>query len=99
MKVYMKEPGKRSRTLVIDKRDLALMQELVGGYIETVTFGQLVIICDEDGRIKNKPHCCKVGETDFVGTILAVGTEGEDFADVPVSMETWRWMIGEGEKK
>ena len=35
------------------------LQRTVGGYIETVTLpGGVVIICDEEGRIKGKPFNC-----------------------------------------
>ena len=62
------------------------LQELVGGYVEVVTFGDNVaVVCDEDGRLKDKPYCATLGDVQFVGDIAIVGTDGCDFTDVPFS--------------
>ena len=96
MKAIIKEPGKTSREIAINN-DLKSLQQAVGGYIETVTFHGFIVICDEEGRLKGKPQCCTVGNTDFVGTILVVDTKGDDFSDVTIPMSEWRWIIGEEE--
>ncbi len=73
---------------------LRALQDAVGGYIETVTIAtDLVIICDEEGRIKGKAPNCSIAGVDFVGTILAVGKDGEEFADVPLTLEAWERMF------
>ena len=69
------------------------LQSTVGGYIETVTFGDMVIICDEEGRLKNKEPNCTIGNVSFVGTIIAVGQDGDEFADVPMDMAGWKFLI------
>ena len=52
---------------------LKVMQSLVGGYIETVTLADdVVILCDEEGRLKDLPDNCEIGGVMFVGTILIV---------------------------
>lgn len=67
------------------------LQKHVGGYIETVTFSNgVVIICNEEGRIKGLPYNCRIGGVDFVGDIVALGSDGEDFADVPITFQDWR---------
>lgn len=39
-----------------NKFSLARLQELVGGYIEAVPVGKgHYVICDEEGKLKNKP--------------------------------------------
>jgi len=83
MKIYIKEPDQAPRQLVIPN-DLHTLQELVGGYIETVTlFENLCIICDEEGLLKKKPFNCEICGIGFVGTILMVGIDGDEFTDVP----------------
>lgn len=82
------------------------LQKTVGGYIECVTLTdftitdegavtpvRLVIICDEEGRIKGKPHNCHVLGFDFCGDIIVIGAHGEDFADIPISFQQWKRMV------
>ena len=73
------------------------LQKHVGGHIETVTLpGGVVIICDEEGRITGKPFNCVIyphalaAKIDFYGDIIAVGADGEEFADVPIDMKLWK---------
>ena len=64
------------------------LQEMVGGYIETVTYPEedMVVICDEEGRFKGEDHCGWIDGTEFVGTILIVGQEGDEFTDCPYTL-------------
>ena len=81
--VVRKEPGKAAEVEPLFENTLEAFQEAVGGYIETVTFSQdLILICNEEGRIMGLPHNCTIGEIDFCGTILAVGSSGEEFASL-----------------
>lgn len=83
MKVFFKEPGKRLRQINVPN-ELHTLQELVGGYIETVTvFEDMTILCNEEGRLHGLPYNCEVLGIDFVGPIVFVGVDGENFCDVP----------------
>ena len=42
-----------------------------------------VIICNEEGRILGLSDNCRVCGVDFVGTVLIVGTKGDEFCDAP----------------
>ena len=67
--------------------DLLAIQELVGGYIETVTLAtDACIICNEEGRILGMPENCNFCGVDFVGPILLVGVNGDEFTDCPMSL-------------
>jgi hypothetical protein len=72
------------------------LQKHVGGHIETVTLpGGVVVICDEEGRLKGKPHNCTVfpgaySAVEFVGDIVVCGVDGDDFADIAMPMATWK---------
>lgn len=60
---------------------LQAMQHIVGGYIETVTRPDgLIIVCNEEGRLQNLP--VNRFMPNFVGTIFIVRSEGEDFASI-----------------
>ena len=109
MKVIIKrcyEPVGRVQDI---PNDLKALQKIVGGYIETVMVNsffmtdsddigiqkvpEFVVICDEEGLIKHKPKNCTVLDTSFVGTIIAVGVDGDEFADCPISLDTWERLI------
>lgn len=66
---------------------LEALQEAVGGYIEPVIIhgatADIVIICDEEGRLKGYEPNCIIAGIGFVGPIVIAGTCGEDFADAP----------------
>ena len=84
--MIIKEPGKAPVVEPLFDNDLKAFQKAVGGYIETVTFGELVVICNEEGRLKGLPHNTVIGGVDFCGTILAAGVKGEEFASVRASV-------------
>lgn len=83
MKAIRKKPGCAPELIDIDNTLKALQAE-VGGYIETVTItSDAVIICNEEGRILGLPYNCRFVGVDFVGTILVVGRDRDEFCDVP----------------
>lgn len=95
IKVIIKEPGKLPRVTNISD-SLENLQRTVGGYIETVTLeNECVIICDEEGRIKGKPHNCSICGVDFVGTIMICGVSGDAFADIPIDFNTVKLLFPE----
>ena len=95
-------------TNVSDK--LETLQKTVGGYIETVTWQPLmrqedafVVVCDEEGLLKDEPYNCTVwvrdqrwydrGPMTFFGTIVVLGVDGDEFADCPVDFQDWKKMV------
>ena len=54
MKILYKKPGEAPEIRDV-ANDLGALQDLVGGYIETVTVGNVVIICNEEGKLKGMP--------------------------------------------
>lgn len=70
MKVIIKDPGFPPYLAHIPNEPEALRQ-FVGGRFQTVTIAcDLVVICNEDGRMKGLPLNCAVCGMDFSGTIL-----------------------------
>lgn len=82
IRVIIKEPGKAPRYEEIEN-DLETLQMIVGGYIETVTLYDTVIICDEEGRLNGKVMNCRLYGQQLCGTIIVAGIDGEEFADAP----------------
>lgn len=93
IKAIIKSPDEKVGHMTWISDSLENLQNIVGGYIEAVGFGDMVILCDEEGRIKKKPANCKIGRTSFVGTIIAVGSNGEEFSDVPIDMTGWKFLV------
>ena len=93
MKIIYKEPGKPAELKDIPN-ELEDLQELVDGWVEAHTITEdMVIICNEEGRIRQMPFNCHVF-TDWVGPIAFVGMKGDEFCDVPISLEDARQLCG-----
>lgn len=82
MRVIYKAPGGKPEIRDIPNT-LEELQESVGGYIESCTFAtNATVICNEEGRLRGLPYNCRFLGVDFVGPILVVGIEGDEFTDL-----------------
>lgn len=79
-----------SKLIEIDNT-LEALQKLVGGYIEAHTLSSpypgkeaIVVICDEEGRLKGYDYCITICGLDFVGDIFVCGQNEDEFTDVPL---------------
>ena len=79
MKVIVKEVGKNPEVREIEN-ELSVFQGLVGGYIEVVTLGKVVLICNEEGKLNGSPVNFKMGYDTINGTAVFVSSDGENFA-------------------
>ena len=87
MRALYKAPTDDSFHEIIIDNKLEKLQELVGGHIETVTMTMdSCIIVNEEGRILGLPHNCNYLGIDVCGPMLIVGTQGDEFTDVPLSV-------------
>ena len=92
--VAVKRPGEPPRHVWMSN-SLENFQRYVGGYIEAVTVASdLVIICNEEGRLMGLPYNCTVCGCDFVGDIVFVGVKGDEFADLPCDWKAFKMMFG-----
>lgn len=83
MEAILKKPGCAPELIDIDNTLKALQAE-VDGYIETVTIASdAVVICNEEGRLRGMSYNCLFFGMVFVGTILVVGRNKDEFCDVP----------------
>lgn len=93
IKVFIKEPGKKLRSTAISNT-LENLQKTVGGYIETVTlFSDLVIICNEEGKLRGLPYNCIILNKAFVGTLIFAGIDGDEFGDVPARYQDMKQLF------
>ena len=84
MRVLFKDVGNPVRSMVIPN-ELGVMQQLVDGYIEIITLlDDLVIICNDEGRINGMKKNFRIDAlNDFVfGPALFVGADGEEFCSI-----------------
>ena len=87
MRVIYKAPGRMPEFREIPNT-LEALQEAVGGYIETVTIDtDACIVCNEEGRLLGLPYNRNVLGIPFYGPILIVGTDGEEFCDIPEDLK------------
>ena len=90
IKAFIKEPGKNPHVSYISD-SLENLQKWVGGYIETVTIAQdLIVICNEEGLILDLPFNCQICGANFYGTLLFVGSDGEELDDVGMSWQDFK---------
>lgn len=73
------------------KNTLEAFQEAVGGYIETITiFDGIVLVCDEEGALKGRTPSCNVLGCEIVGDWLLVGADEDEFTDL--MEKDWKTM-------
>lgn len=79
----IKEPGQPPKVEPLFENTLEAFQQAVDGYIETVTVAEdVVIICNEEGRLRGLPFNVEVLGIGFVGTLIAVGVKDDEFASL-----------------
>ena len=100
IKCYIKRPNEEFGHSTSVSNTLENLQKNVGGYIEVVTLVPemgdvpgVVVVCDEEGRLKGKPFNCKYAGIDFVGDILILGYKGDEFCDVPIGWDMHKKMV------
>ena len=70
------------------------LQKIVEGPIETVkVMEDMVIICNEEGKLRGLDANFVCGQDIIVGEVAVVGVDGEEFSDVPIDLPTWKWIL------
>ena len=82
MKAIRKKPGCAPEIIEVENT-LKALQDEVDGYIETVTIASdAAVICNEEGLLRGLPFNCWFFDMPFVGTLLVVGYDRDEFCDV-----------------
>jgi len=104
MKVIIKRPCDQFGEEATIPNTLKALQEAVGGYIETVTLDNgVVLICNEEGKLRDMPynftHRQMFGaiplQYPIFGTVIACGADGDEFADIPIGFNEWKALLCE----
>lgn len=99
VRVIIKRPDEEFGHVTNISPSLKNLQKTVGGYIECVTlglyeWGNIHIICNEEGRLDGLEYNCEVCGIDFVGTIIVAAANGEGkLIDLPISFEIWKNIV------
>ena len=102
IKVFYKRPDSPGYMTNVSNT-LQNLQKNVGGYIETITIMGLgkdrdqtvVVICNEEGKLRGLPYNCKVLGEPIMGDFMICGVDGEEFADIPISIREVKEMLAE----
>ena len=96
-----KDPDENRFYLDFPLNELEAFQILVGGHIECVTIhkemlpaeleatGDLIIVCNEEGRLQDLDFNCTLFGYQFVGPVVLVGQNGDEFDDFPFDRAKW----------
>lgn len=82
MKIKVFKVGYTGNQILEIENELEVFQKHVGGYIECVNFpgsNGMLIVCDEEGKLKNKPVMAEIPNDTINGEFLIVGMGLEDF--------------------
>ena len=82
MKVVIKKVGEQAQVAEIENT-LDALQKFVGGHIEVVSVGgEIIMICNEEGKLNGLEYNFKLGNDFIVGNVLFVQAKDDDFTDL-----------------
>ena len=82
IQILIKEPGKRAWLERVENT-IENLQEIVGGYIETIrATNDFAILYNKDAYALGFPEACKICGIELFGTIALVGQRGKNFTDL-----------------
>ena len=104
IKCIVKRPDEQFGHMTLVSDSLENLQKTVGGYIETVSLDNgLVLICNEEGRVRDMPYNFTLRrmrgvvtiQNAIFGTVIACGADGDEFADIPIDFNEWKALLCE----
>ena len=94
LKCIVKRPDEPFGDVAWIDDSLESLQDAVEGYIETVPLeGNVVLICNEEGKLIGLDRNFLLGNDWIVGTVIIIGTDGDELADLPDSFTLDHWKI------
>lgn len=100
IKCIIKRPDEPIGHMTAISVTLENLQKTVEGYIECVTICPpaeehpgVVVICNEEARLKGLEWNCELDGIDYVGTIIVIGCQGEEFCDIPITFEEYKELL------
>ena len=98
IRAIIKRPDEKFGHVTNISNTLKNLQRIVDGPIEVVPFaGNMVIICNEEGKLRGLDKNFIIKHTYsadvIVGEIAIVGVDGEDFCDCPLDFSIWKRLL------
>lgn len=93
IKAIIKRPDEEYGHITYISNTLHNLQNIVDGYIEVVNYKGITIICNEEGKLRDLKPNIMLGRDILVGTIIVCGTDGEEFADIPIDFQRWKNIV------
>lgn len=94
IRVIIKRPDELYGHVANISHSLENLQKTVGGYIETFHLTEdVVVICNEEGKLENLPHNMNLHGEELVGTIIVCGIEGDELTDLGISFDEWKYVV------
>ena len=95
IKVIIKRPDEEFGHVCNISNSLENLQKTVGGYIEAVPLtDEIVIICNEEGKLKGLERNFFLPFDTVVGTVIICGVDGDEFSDIPEGFfKTWKKLL------
>lgn len=99
MRVIIKRADEQYGHVTHISSRLGNLQNTVGGNIETVFLNDdLVVICNEEGKLLNLPYNMKLMGDVIVGTIIVCSVDGDGFTDLKISFDHWKDFVDQQQK-
>lgn len=94
IKVIVKRPDEQYGHVCHISDRLENLQKTVEGYIETVSaVCGAIIICNEEGKLKGLEPNMWYYHDRLCGTIIVCGQNGDEFSDVPLTLNQWKRFV------
>ncbi len=82
MRIVVKKAGQMTEVREVEN-DLRVFQEIVGGYIETVSvMDNILCVCNEEGKLLGLPMNIFLKGDMIVGDVFFCAFDGEDFVSL-----------------
>lgn len=95
IKVFVKRPDEKGHMTWMSN-SLKALQTAVDGYIEEIRIAPgVMLICNEEGRLRGLEPNCRISGVEFVGTIVIAGDKDGELTDVPLLASTLKLMCEE----
>ena len=104
IKCIVKRPDEQFGHVAWISDSLKNLQNTVGGYIETVTLDNgVVLICNEEGKLRDMPYNFTLRrmlgfitvQNAIFGTVIVCGMDGDEFVDIPIDFNEWKSLLCE----
>lgn len=94
IKAIVKRPDEAVGHMTNISNTLKNFQRIVDGPIEVVRVADdVLLIMNEEGKFNDSHRNFKIPGEIIFGEVAVVGVDGDEFADVPIDLNVWKWLL------